>query len=188
MDQFILDKQEEYHRKAKYADAKLRKLEKRAVDENNSEYLRYAYSEAMRDIESHGGRRRFDIKPPSDPWELQRMIADVDKFLDKPTSGVRGFQRIQKSRVSKFNESLGVNFSVREFTQFMETGLFDILVNAFGFGYRTAVRIAKQLMRNKKNIVNRRSPFSPDQVYKILNKYKFVHDRELYNIVQGRIN
>lgn len=188
MDQFIIDMQREYHRKAKYADAKLRKLEQRAAKENDSEYLRYAYSEAQRNIKSHGGNNRFDIKPSSDPMELQRMIADVDKFLSKETSGVAGFNRIQKSRVEKFNEALGTNFTRKEFTQLMETGVFDMLSQQLGFGYRTAVRIAKQLMKNKKNILNRKLPITEKALYKMLDQYKFAEDKGLYQIVQGRIH
>ena len=112
MDQYIIDMQQEYHRLAKKADRKLRNLEKRSAKEKDSEYLRYAYSKAMRDIKTHGGKKRFDIKPSDDPEELQQMLADVKRFDEAETSTYSGFNRIQKSRLEKFNQSLGTNFTM----------------------------------------------------------------------------
>lgn len=189
MDQFILDNQEKYKEKAKLADRRLRELEKRAAKEKDSEYLRYAYSRAMRDIKSHGGRKRFDIKPSSDLEELRAMLADVQRFIDAETSTYRGFYRIQKSRVEAFNKSLGTNFTVKEFTQIMETGAFDLLTQSGAalFGYRTAVRILSVLIKNKKNIVGRQQRMTGQQMLKLLSKYKFKDDPALYDIVQGKI-
>ena len=190
MDQYIIDMQEEYKRQAKKADRRLRNLEAQAKKEHDSEYLRYAYSRAQRDIKSHGGNNRFDIKPSSDPSELQAMLADVKRFNEADTSLYTGFQRIQQSRVEKFNRSMGTNFTVKEFTQIMETGAFDLLTQSGAaiFGYRTAVRILSVLVKNKKNIVNRSRKMTGQQMIKLLTKYKFQNDPILYNIVQSTIN
>ena len=190
MDQFIIDLQKQYKFEAKKADRKLRNLEKRAIKEKDSEYLRYAYSRAMRDIKSHGGKARFDIKPSSDPEELRAMLSDVKRFNQAETSTYMGFRRIQKSRLEKFNASMGTNFTMKEFTQIMETGAFDLLTTSGAalFGYRTAVRILSVLVKNKKNIVNRSRKMTGQEMLKILSKYKFANDKELYDIIQGVIN
>lgn len=189
MDQYILDMQDEYKILAKRADRKLRELEKRAAKEHDAEYLRYAYARAMRDIKSHGGRGRFDIKPSSDPEELRAMLADVRRFDESETSLYVGFKRIQKSRLKKFNDALGTNFTQDEFTKIMEMGAFDLLTTSGAaiFGYRVAVRILSVLVKNKKNIVNRSRRMTGQQMLKILSKYKFSEDPELYEIVQGAI-
>lgn len=189
MDQYILDMQAEYKILAKRADRKLRDLEARAAKEHDMEYLRYAYARAMRDIKSHGGRSRFDIKPSSDPEELRAMLADARRFDESETSLYMGFKRIQKSRLKKFNDSLGTNFTQEEFTKIMELGAFDLLTTSGAaiFGYRVAVRILSVLVKNKKNIVNRTRRMTGQQMLKILSKYKFEEDPELYEIVQGVI-
>ena len=189
MDQYIIDMQDEYHRLAKKADRKLRNLEKRAAKEKDREYLRYAYSKAMRDIKEHGGKKRFDIKPSDDPEELQKMLSNVKRFDEAETSTYSGFNRIQKSRLEKFNQSLGTNFTMKEFTQIMETGAFDLLTTSGAaiFGYRTAVRILSVLVKNKKNIVNRMRRMTGKEMLSLLSKYKFRDDKELYDIVQGKI-
>ena len=189
MDQYILDMQAEYKFQAKKADRKLRNLEKRAAAEKDSQYLRYAYTRAQRDIKSHGGNKRFDIKPSSDPSELQKMLADVKRFNESETSTFSGFQRIQKSRLAKFNESLGTDFTMKEFTQIIKTGAFDLLTTSGAsiFGYRTAVRILSVLVKNKKNIVNRSRRMTGKQMMSLLKKYKFEDDPELYDIVQGKL-
>lgn len=189
MDQYILDLKEEYRQLAKKADQRLLRLERRAAKEHDSEYLRYAYIRAMRDIKSYGGNNRFNIKTPEDPDELRRMIADVKRFNEADTSTVTGFRRVQKSRLEKFNKSMGTNFTMKEFTQIMETGAFDLLTTAGAaiFGYRTAVRILSVLVKNKKNIVNRTRRMTGQEMVKLLNKYKFKDDPELYDIIQGTL-
>lgn len=180
--------QAEYKKLAKLADQKMRRLEARAKKENNPEYLRYAYARAQRDIKSWGGNKRFDIKPPDDLETVRDMLSDARRFMEADTSSVTGFNRIQNSRVDKFNQRLGTNFTRQEFTQLMETGIFDLLSKDFGFGYRTATRIAKQLVKNKKNILNRKTKATADTLVGILSKYKFRSDPALYTIVQGVLN
>ena len=179
--------QAEYKRLAKLADQKLRRLEKQAEKSDNVELLRYAYSRAVRDIKSHGGNKRFDIKPPDDIREVRKMTADARRFFDADTSSVTGFKKIQRSRTEKFNQSMGTNFTEKEFTKLMELGVFELLKKDFGFGYKTATRIAKQLMKNKKNILNRKKEVAKDTLTTMLSKYKFKGDQGLYKKVQGVI-
>ena len=189
MDQFILDMQAEYKRQAKKADSRLCRLEEKARKTKSSDWLRYAYAKAQRNIKSHGGNKRFDIKPSSDPVELQAMLADVKEFNESVTSTISGFESINESRVAKFNEKLGTNFSQQEFTMIMETGAFDLLTTtgAAIFGYRTAVQILSILVKNKKNIMSRSRRMTGQQMVKLLKKYKFKEDPDLYDIVQGKL-
>lgn len=193
MDQFIKDKQAEYKEKAKKADRQLRELEKRAAKENSKEYLRYAYSRAQRDIKTHGGKTRFDINPSDDIDELMAMIADVDRFLGATTNTYRGFQRLNKQRAKAFNKTNNTSFTYEEFVKLTELGVFDTLKELFdngqkGFGYRTAIKVSKSIIRNKKNIMNRKNPISEERLIEILKKYKFRDQPGLYEIVQGMIN
>ena len=189
MDQYILDMQAKYKAEAKKADQRLRRLEEKAKKTKSNDYLRYAYSRAQRDIKSHGGNKRFDINPPSDPDELQAMLSDVKRFNESVTSTITGFKKVNVSRVEKFNKALGTNFTVDEFTQIMETGAFDILTESGAalFGYRTAVRILSVLVKNKKNILNRQRRMTGKSMIGLLMKYKFKDDPDLYDIVQGKL-
>ena len=94
----------EYRQKAKKADQRLVRLEALAHEQHFSGVLEFAYKGAIRDVHSWGGDRRFNTAPPTKLTQLQAKIADIDKFLDKPTSRKSGIVSAYKRRADTFNE------------------------------------------------------------------------------------
>ena len=191
MDQFIIDKQKEYKEVAKRADRKLRELEKRAKKEGNIEYLRYAYSRAMRDIKKEiGGNKRFDKKPPDDIDELMVWLSSAKRFDTAITSTYRGFNKVNDKRIKKFNKSLGTDFSTSEFREIMENGAYDLLTQsgAILFKYRTAIRIIETMVKNNSKLLDRKRRLTGKQMVNLLRKFKRSDDAELYDIIQDKLS
>lgn len=191
MDQFIIDKQREYKEVAKRADRKLRELEKRAKNEGNIEYLRYAYSRAMRDIKKEiGGNKRFDKKPPDDIDELMVWLSAAKRFDNATTSTYRGFNKVNDKRIKKFNKSLGTDFTTNEFREIMENGAYDLLTQsgAILFKYRTAIRIIETMVKNNSKLLDRKRRLTGKQMVNLLRKFKRSDDAELYDIIQDKLS
>lgn len=94
----------EYKQKAKRADQRLVRLEGLSYEKHFSGVLEFAYKSAIRDVHSWGGDRRFNTAPPTKLTQLQAKIADIDKFLSKPTSSKSGIVDFYKKRADTFNE------------------------------------------------------------------------------------
>ena len=189
--QWVLDMQQEYKELAKLADSRLRRLEEKAIKRKDTEYLRYAYSRAMRDIKKEiGGRKRFDIKPPDDPEVLRVWLSAVKRFKESTTSTIGGFESLNESRAAKFNKALGTDFSVSEFRQVMEYGAYDLLTEsgAILFKYRTAVRILTALVKNNPGMLDRKRRLTGKQMVGLLRKFKQSDDPELYEIIQDKLS
>ena len=117
----------EYKIKAKRADQKLVRLEALAYEEHFHGVLEFSYKYALRDIRSWGGDKRFNTAPPATLEKLQYKIADIDKFLDKPTSTKTQILKIYKARADTINKrygnELGYNFTWQEIANFYESDI-----------------------------------------------------------------
>ena len=190
------DQLQAYLKLADKADKRLRGLEKAAKREHNDKYLKYAYSVAMRDIKANFGggntfqrRIKWNEQDPDKSFKaLREAEADVNKFLDFDTSHYEGFREVEEKRyqtLSKYKAFEGV--SQEEWLKLTQVGIFDLLDKDFGFGYKTAMRIAKQLLKNKKNVMSRKQKTTFETLKNVLDKYKFKNDPGLFEIVQGRL-
>lgn len=103
----------EYRQKAKRADQQLVRLEATAREKHFEGVLEFAYKGAIRDIKSWGGDRRFNTAPPTKLTELEAKIADIDKFLSKPTATKSRIKKIYKKRADTFNKKYGKEFGVK---------------------------------------------------------------------------
>lgn len=187
----------QYKKEAKAADAKLRSLESAARRYNDDKYLEYAYSRAMRDLKSHGLGTRFDKKIPDtiNERKIQRMISDARRFNEASTSTFAGFQELDEQRYktlinpknTKASDWFPSDMTQEEFLKISQLGVWDLLSDDFGFGYQTAIRIAKALTGNKKYIMNRKRDMTFNRMADILKKYKFSNNPELADKVQGRL-
>ena len=188
----------DYHKVAKSADQKMRRLEKDVKKSGKGDVLRYAYTRAKRDINSiKTDAERFDIKLKQGEderdvdfyWRVKAATADAKRFLSATTSSATEYETMNKQRHSSFNKSLSNELNrpltYSEFTQVMETGFYDLASDILG-GYRTAVRVMNAVIKNPR-IMKRKTNFTALAVAKILDKYKFKDDPELYNIVQSAL-
>lgn len=123
----------QYRKLAKRADQRLVRL-KRYGDKKPS-ILDWAYKKAMHDIKQYGGpeAQRFNIKPPAREAELKRKIADIENFLQMPTSTKAGIRNIEKKRVASVNKSLNTDFTVKEWEHLHESGIYSKLIEKYGF-------------------------------------------------------
>lgn len=117
----------EYRIKAKRADQKLVRLEALAYEEHFYGVLEFSYKYALRDIRSWGGDKRFNTAPPATLEKLQYKIADIEKFLEKPTSSKSKIIGIYKQRADTINQrygqELGYNFTWQEIANFYESDI-----------------------------------------------------------------
>ena len=193
----------EYHKIAKAADQKMRRLEAEYKRTSDDELLRYAYSRAQRDIKSIGGNKRFDItlKQRKETetqaferdidflWRIRQATKDAKRFIEAPTSSVSGFTEMYKERAEKFNEAMGTDFTVKEFRAIMETGLFNTMQNITP-GYRTGVKIIEGMMKNNKvreKIISRRRTMGSQSVRSMLSKYEYNFDSVTQKIINNII-
>lgn len=105
-----------YRQLAKRADQRLLELEKLSKQKHFKGVKEYAYASAVRDIESWGGNKRYNIKPPTKLIQLEAKIADIEKFLFKyKTTTKTDILRVYQQRANTFNERYGDKYGV-EFT------------------------------------------------------------------------
>lgn len=194
----------EYKKIAKAADQKLRRLEAAYAKTKDEELLRYAYSRAMRDLKSLGLNNRFDVKlkrrtdvaegerPEREIdflWRIREATADAKRFINADTSSITGFKQLNAKRRKAFNETLGTNFTQKQFNQIMETGFFD-LMKGLTPGYREAIKIAKNIVDNSEanaELFERRKKLTAKSIADVLDKYTYEMNPELKNIVNTAI-
>lgn len=187
---------DKYKVEAKKADRRLRALEDAAKKYHDNKYLEYGYARAMSDLSSYGMGNRFDKKPPEDPKELQKLLADVERFNSSPTATFTQFQELDTKRYStlidpdnpKTRDWIPEGLTEAEFLKITQLGVWDLLSEGYNFGYKTALQIAKRLTGNKKYIMNRKKAMTKQAMDKILNTFKFSGDPELAKLVQGVLN
>ena len=95
-----------YRKLAKRADQRLVRLEGYRHDKGYEKITSYAYRSAMKDIKSWSGEKskRFNTAPPKNIKDLMKKIADIEKFLDAPTSTKKGVIEVYKNRADAINK------------------------------------------------------------------------------------
>lgn len=109
-----------YRQIAKVADQRLLSLEKLSTQKHFTNVLKYSYAGAIRDIESWGGTKRFNTKPPTNLNQLEAKIADIEKFLSKPTSKKSTILSTYKQRSNTINERYGTDFTWQDIANYYE--------------------------------------------------------------------
>lgn len=146
----------EYRQKAKAADKRLANLEKYSGQEFYEHVLGFAYKGAMRDIKSWGGRRRFNTKPPATIQKLQDKIADIDKFMLKPTSSVAQIRQIYIKRAASINKNLGLAGKDapkwQDWARFWESDVAGKMIDKFGS--KTTVILIAMFRKNRKEMID----------------------------------
>ena len=135
------DDMQYYRRLAKTADQRLVRLEALHHEKHYHHVDEYAYARAMRDIESWGGKKRFNTAPPKlengevSKVMLREKIEDIKRFLNSPTSTKKGVKAVYMERVDKLNERYakdGLKLTWTEFADLTESGTFDRLKSDTG--------------------------------------------------------
>ena len=139
-----------YRRLAKTADQRLVRLEALRHDKHYRGVLNYAYQRAIRDIQSYGGKKRFNTKPPTARSLMNEKIADMLRFLKSPTSTKQGVKEVYQNRVNTLNSVYGMNLTWEEFADITESGALDKLKGEFGSD--TAFKSIGKVNRNKDQI------------------------------------
>ena len=123
-----------YKRIAKVADQRLVRLEKLSTDKHFKNIEKWAYANAMNDINRWSGDKatRFNTKPPTDNKELLSKIKDIKSFIEKPTSSKRGIVDIYKKRADTINKKQGTKFTWQQIATYFESGLADKSDKALG--------------------------------------------------------
>ena len=132
-----------YRQLAKRADQRLTSLEALSHNKHFHGVREYAYAGAIRDIESWGGSRRFNTKPPTNLNQLEAKIADIEKFLSKPTSTKSGVLTTYKKRAdtitTRYGKEFGVKFIWQDIANYYEKKKAEI--DSMKMGSKTEVRV-----------------------------------------------
>lgn len=144
----------EYKAIAKRADRRLRNLEKASARPYYKTATEWAYSRAMKDIESRFGEgvTRFDRKLPKKAGRLQIIaaISDVQTFLDAPTSTLTGIKNVYEKRTKTINERFGTDFKWEDLADLLSSGQYDKLANTYGS--QTTWKTIGEMQKKKKEI------------------------------------
>lgn len=155
---------EEYKRKSRLADDRLRRIEVASRKPEYKGIKNFAYRVALKDIRAYGGKKRFSTKPPESDRKLIAKIAAIDKFLDSPTSLIdkvvktEGGKKIHigvlpmyKERANTLNRNWGTNFDWKSLAKYFERGFDKTLESLLGSSGR-ALKVVAEIQRNKKEI------------------------------------
>ena len=127
---------EYYRRIAKVADQRLVRLESLRHQKHFKNVDKYAYARAMRDIESYGGKKRWNTKPPESERLLKEKISDIIRFIESPTSTKKGITEVMQKRADTINEKLGLKgnqmLSWQDFANITDSGALDRLISSYG--------------------------------------------------------
>lgn len=131
-----------YHRLAKQADTRLRRLEKLSAKEGFENVTQYAYRSAVRELTLNFGANpkspTFDRKLPraNNGEIIQEMynerLAVLKDFLLSPSSTKAGIKDIYQQRADTIKENHGVDFTWQDMADFFETGAAEKLFKDYG--------------------------------------------------------
>ena len=142
-------------RLAKVADQRLVRLEQMANEEGYQSAQRWAYHSAMLDLEKWnygrvGDKMRYNRNLPTEKdlsgehgkayeQQLQQRIADMENFINAPTSTRAGIMSNFKGRVDTINERYGTNFTWDTLASYFNRGMDDKISKTIK-GSKTALR------------------------------------------------
>lgn len=122
-----------YKQLAKQADQRLVRLEALSHEKHFKGVLEYSYKRAIRDIQSWGGKNRFNVAPPKferdgsniySITQLEAKIHDIETFLNKPTSAKKSIISMYKKRAdtinAKYAKEYGITFTWEELANYYE--------------------------------------------------------------------
>lgn len=141
-----------YHRLAKAADQRMRRLEALNGQEGYKNILRYSYSSAAKDMEKYGGRR-WDKKPPEIRQLYVEKIMDMRRFLESPTSTKYGIQEVYQQRANTINQKYGTDFTWQDLADYFGKGQADKLAKD-GYGSKTALYAIGMIKSTQKKLVD----------------------------------
>ena len=109
-----------YKRLAKTADQRLVRLEALSYEKGFKSVKTWAYAGAIQDIRKYTPEgTRFNVKVET--RDLPDRIADVRKFLEKPSSNKRNIVKFYAKRADSINRSQGTSYTWQELADFFET-------------------------------------------------------------------
>lgn len=169
--------EKEYHRLAKRADQRLVRLEGYRHDIGYEHITSYAYRSAMKDIRSWSGEgaKRFHTKAPATRKDLMKKIADIEKFLDAPTSTKKGVIEVYKKRADAINEKFFGKDKKMYLTWYQYANFWDNMAGEMvdKLKYRDAIKGAALMKKYKLTPEN-----ITEQTYKLYRSDK-IDDVEL---------
>ena len=128
-----------YKRLAKVADRRLARLRELSKQPGFEKVKKYAYSVAMRDIQSFNkGGTHFDVKAPEDEQLFKEKIAAMKHFLELPTSTKAGIIETYQKRADTINATYGTDFTWQELADYFNKGYSEKVAKAVG-GSQTAL-------------------------------------------------
>lgn len=136
---------------SKKADRRLRNLEKLSKEDEFKGVLNWAYKRAARDAKTWGAKTdnpRFDIKPPENVRQIEAKIADIESFLNMPTSTKRGIKAMYKAEAQAAAKEAGLekNGDWQIMAAFYEKKLNEAMDD---YGYRTYYAAIKTMRENR---------------------------------------
>ena len=179
-----------YKRLAKYADERMRKIEKSAIPHAKD----YAYRVATKDISRYrtgskrtGGKYRWDVSTKGMSYQtLVGKINAIKKFMNSETSTERGIKAGYKRRVDKINAKFGTDYTGEQLALFFRSTYWKKMI-ASGFSSSEIMEFVTVLKRNG---IQTKDVFK-DLVDKVLNKdevIEFKDDEERDVFVEDRLN
>lgn len=125
----------EYKKLADTANHRLLELEKLSKRPGYENVLNYAYRTAQKDVQLYNTRiksNKVRFRKPKNTNQLEAAIRDVKKFLNAPSSSVRGIKSIYKTGAENFNKNFHTNFTWQELANFTEKVDFESLKQKYG--------------------------------------------------------
>lgn len=165
----------EYKRLAVNANARLKRIEndysKRPGYENIS---KWAYKSARKDIEAFGmplydEQTRFSLatKGLSDKQLMARINA-VNRFMESPTSTIRGINSIFNNQVKVINEKYGTDFTWDELASYFEQQGSEKLEASYAYN-PTIFQVAGTI----------KDAVTPEEIEEAIEKNKKIPDKEV---------
>lgn len=148
----------EYRKLATTANRRFTLLEKLAENPEYSAVLGYAYANAMHDLESLTGQKRFSHgiekfeAKDVDIRKFQALINTAREFVESPTSLKSGVDKIYGKRAKTINKRYGTNMTSDDMKIFFESALWNKLKDRVGS--HMAMKVIGRIQKNAKQIIS----------------------------------
>ena len=108
-----------YHRLAKVADQRMKRLEQLSEQEGFEAVKDYAYRSAKKKLDVWGGEH-FNIKMPESANLRNEKIADMIHFIESKTSTKGGIVNVYEKRAKTLSQRFGLDVTWRELADIMD--------------------------------------------------------------------